>query len=46
MFPLGNVVSSSIMANRELKKNTITYGLAMCSLCYVMLAFTNSLNGP
>ena len=46
MYPLGNVVSSSIMANRELKKNTITNGLAICSLSYVMLALANYLNGP
>ena len=46
MYPLGNVVSSSIMANRELKKNTITVGLAMCTLSYIMLTFTSYLNGP
>ncbi|KAM3131840.1 hypothetical protein pb186bvf_016090 [Paramecium bursaria] len=46
MYPLGNVVSSSIMANRELKKSTITNGLAICSLSYVVLALANYLNGP
>ncbi|KAM3126840.1 hypothetical protein pb186bvf_021054 [Paramecium bursaria] len=45
MFPLGNVFSSSLMANRELKKNTIIIGLATCSISYVLLELTNYLNG-